>query len=149
MPDGAAVLTGFPSLENTEKRRLEVRGIDAEKSLRGLVGELTGRTRDDLEQLIVDGASFGREHEADDAPTLIEIRLAGGEDLAVEDELRPSELRVLNLIADGKTVSQVAEELHLSSHTIKGHAKTARARLGARTMPQAIRLAIRSGQIAA
>jgi DNA-binding CsgD family transcriptional regulator len=144
-------LTGFPSLQRSQKRRLGVHGIDAEVSLRGLVGALTGRTGRDLEQLIVDGAIFGREHEADDAPTLTEIRLAGGQTRKVvaEGELRPSELRVLNLIADGKTVSQVAEELDVSSHTVQSHVKTARARLGARTMPQAIRLAIRSGQIAA
>jgi DNA-binding CsgD family transcriptional regulator len=146
-------LTGFPSLKATQKQRLEEHRIDPEVSLRGLVGELTGRTGADLEQLIVDGANFGREHEADDAPTMAEIELAGGQsrprDMSPEGELRPSEVRVLNLIADGKTVAQVAEELDLSSHTVQTQAKTARARLGASTMPQAIRLAIRSGQIAA
>jgi DNA-binding CsgD family transcriptional regulator len=128
-------------------------GIDAEISFRGLIGGLTGKSGEELESLILEGLEFGRQHEADDAPTLLEIKVAGG--LAVNrnargaGELRPSEIRVLNLIADGKTVPQVAEALLVSSETVKSHVASARARLGAKTMPQAVRLAIRSGQIAA
>jgi DNA-binding NarL/FixJ family response regulator len=118
--------------------------------LRELVGALTGKSGAELELLIAEGTEFGREHEADDAPTRIEIALAGGVGGGGDSlELRPAEVRVLNLIADGKTIAQVAEELTVSFETVKKQTATARARLGAKTMPQAIRLAIRSGQIAA
>ena len=71
-------MTGFPSLNETERRRLSQDQIDAEVSLRGFVGSLTGKDGAELESLIITGVEFGRQHEAADAPTLVEIRVAGG-----------------------------------------------------------------------
>ena len=46
------------------------------------------------------------------------------------DSLTDSELRVINLIAQGVTNRDVATQLHLSLHTVKTHIRNAFAKLG-------------------
>ncbi|OBI27642.1 LuxR family transcriptional regulator [Mycobacterium sp. E1386] len=46
------------------------------------------------------------------------------------DSLTDSELKVVNLIADGATNRSVAQQLHLSPHTVKTHLHNAFAKLG-------------------
>jgi DNA-binding CsgD family transcriptional regulator len=46
------------------------------------------------------------------------------------DSLTDSELKVINLIAQGATNRDVATELHLSPHTVKTHVHNAFAKLG-------------------
>ncbi|WP_082962627.1 AAA family ATPase [Mycobacterium sp. E342] len=46
------------------------------------------------------------------------------------DSLTDSELKVINLIADGATNRSVAQQLHLSPHTVKTHLHNAFAKLG-------------------
>lgn len=46
------------------------------------------------------------------------------------DSLTDSELKVINLIAEGATNRSVAQQLHLSPHTVKTHLRNAFAKLG-------------------
>ena len=46
------------------------------------------------------------------------------------DSLTDSELKVVNLIAQGVTNRAVADQLHLSPHTVKTHVHNAFAKLG-------------------
>ncbi|MCW2664561.1 MAG: regulatory protein, partial [Mycobacterium sp.] len=50
--------------------------------------------------------------------------------------LTDSELTVVNLIAQGATNRDVAEQLHLSLHTVKTHLHNAFAKLGINTRAQ-------------
>ena len=46
------------------------------------------------------------------------------------DSLTDAELKVINLIAEGATNRTVAQQLHLSPHTVKTHLHNAFAKLG-------------------
>jgi DNA-binding CsgD family transcriptional regulator len=46
------------------------------------------------------------------------------------DSLTDAELKVINLIAEGATNRSVAQQLHLSPHTVKTHLHNAFAKLG-------------------
>jgi DNA-binding CsgD family transcriptional regulator len=46
------------------------------------------------------------------------------------DSLTDAELRVLNLVAEGATNSEVAQRLNLSPHTVKSHVRSTFAKLG-------------------
>jgi DNA-binding CsgD family transcriptional regulator len=56
------------------------------------------------------------------------------------DSLTDSELKVINLIAQGATNRSVATELHLSPHTVKTHAHNAFAKLGITSRAQLAQL---------
>jgi DNA-binding NarL/FixJ family response regulator len=56
------------------------------------------------------------------------------------DSLTDSELRVVTLIARGVTNRDVAEQLHLSLHTVKSHVHNAFAKLGIKTRAQLTQL---------
>jgi DNA-binding CsgD family transcriptional regulator len=56
------------------------------------------------------------------------------------DSLTDSELRVVNLIAQGVTNRDVATQLHLSLHTVKNHVHNAFAKLGINTRAQLTQL---------
>jgi DNA-binding CsgD family transcriptional regulator len=56
------------------------------------------------------------------------------------DSLTHSELKVVNLIAAGVTNRDVAEQLHLSVHTVKSHVHNAFAKLGINSRDQLTRL---------
>lgn len=56
------------------------------------------------------------------------------------DSLTDSELKVINLIAQGATNRSVAQQLHLSLHTVKTHVHNAFAKLGIASRAQLARL---------
>jgi DNA-binding CsgD family transcriptional regulator len=56
------------------------------------------------------------------------------------DSLTDSELKVVNLIAEGATNRSVAQQLHLSPHTVKTHVHNAFAKLGITSRAQLARL---------
>jgi DNA-binding CsgD family transcriptional regulator len=60
------------------------------------------------------------------------------------DSLTDSELKVLNLIAEGATYRSVAQQLHLSTHTVKTHVHNAFAKLGITSRAQLTQLMRRS-----
>jgi DNA-binding CsgD family transcriptional regulator len=60
------------------------------------------------------------------------------------DSLTDSELTVLHLIAEGATNRTVAQQLHLSPHTVKTHVRNAFAKLGITSRAQLAQLMRRS-----
>jgi DNA-binding CsgD family transcriptional regulator len=60
------------------------------------------------------------------------------------DSLTDAELKVINLIAEGATNRSVAEQLHLSPHTVKTHLHNAFAKLGITSRAQLTQLVRRS-----
>src|SRR6202008_2132007 len=56
------------------------------------------------------------------------------------DSLTDSELKVVNLVAQGATNRAVADQLHLSLHTVKTHVHNAFAKLGINSRSQLAQL---------
>lgn len=73
-------------------------------------------------------------------PTLAAESLARG-----DSPLTLRESDVLRAAADGKTVADVAAELHLSEGTVRNYLSSAIAKTGARTRAEAVRLAVERG----
>jgi len=62
--------------------------------------------------------------------------------------LSERELEVLHLVSLGRTNDQIADELFLSSHTVKRHVANIMAKLHERTRADAVRHAVRNGYLA-
>lgn len=56
--------------------------------------------------------------------------------------LTPREWQVLQLVAEGNQIHEVADELVISIHTARTHCRNVRMRLGARSMANAVFLAL-------
>lgn len=63
------------------------------------------------------------------------------------DRLSERERLVLQRIADGRTTRQIADELHLSQHTVRNHLRRALARLDSHTKLDAVIVAAGRGEI--
>jgi LuxR family maltose regulon positive regulatory protein len=61
------------------------------------------------------------------------------------ERLSQSELRVLRLLAAGRSVNEVARELYLSPHTVKAHRRTIYRKLGTASRTEAVAQAERQG----
>ena len=61
--------------------------------------------------------------------------------------LTPREREVLGLVALGETLGSIGERLALTHGTVRDHARSARAKLSARTLAQATAVATRDGHI--
>lgn len=70
-----------------------------------------------------------------------------GEDVASFDGLTEREREVLQLLAQGKTVTQIAEALYISPHTVQTHRDNIMAKLGLHNRTELITYAIRRGFI--
>lgn len=103
--------------------------------------------------------SFGGERIDSSAPTRLLLTLVGAaafrsarrlmeaQEREVAGSLSPREREVLRWTAAGRRQADIAETLGLSGRTVENHLRRARLRLGATTTAQAIRSAIRSGEI--
>lgn len=74
-------------------------------------------------------------------------RVESGEDIARYDGLTEREREVLQLTAQGKTVTQVAERLHISPHTVQAHRDNIMAKLGLHNRAELVKYAIKRGLI--
>jgi len=59
--------------------------------------------------------------------------------------ISPREVQVLRLVALGGSNAEIAEQLGISSETVRNHVRGARGKLGARTKAHAVALAIEGG----
>lgn len=66
---------------------------------------------------------------------------------ALARPLSQRELSVLLRMADGRDVTTIAHELHISSHTCRGHVKSVLSKLGAHSQLEAVIVAVRIGLI--
>ncbi len=85
--------------------------------------------------------------DTDVSPLLAERLLSAARDLAVEEDsvVSKREIEVLQLIADGCSTPEVAEQLYISQKTVKNHLASIYAKLDARDRTQAVLLAVRMG----
>jgi PAS domain S-box-containing protein len=79
-----------------------------------------------------------------DEPATHRAKVHGGDS---GQTLTPRQREVVTMLALGLTGEQIAERLVLSPETIRIHIRNARARLGARTRPQMIALALQAGEL--
>jgi PAS domain S-box-containing protein len=63
--------------------------------------------------------------------------------------LSPREHQVVELLANGSTGEQVAEQLGISPATVRVHVRNATGKLGANTRTQAVAIAVARGEVAA
>jgi DNA-binding CsgD family transcriptional regulator len=118
-------------------------------------GELAhaDRTDEAVDQLSAAFDTYTRHEALTDARRVgLELRRLGVERRIVSqpraktgwDSLTDSELKVINLIAQGATNRSVATQLHLSPHTVKTHVHNAFAKLGITSREQLAQLMRRS-----
>jgi two-component system response regulator DevR len=69
---------------------------------------------------------------------LARLRSASGFPGDKLDQLSDQERHILALLADGKTNAQIAEELHLSAHTVKNHVSDIFKKLGVARRAEAV-----------
>ncbi len=74
-------------------------------------------------------------------------RVQSGEDIATYDGLTEREREILQLIAEGKTAAQIAEDLHISPHTVQSHRDSIMTKLDLHNRAALIRYAIRRGLV--
>jgi two-component system response regulator NreC len=74
-------------------------------------------------------------------------RAESGEDRASFDGLTEREREVLQLIAGGKTTPEIAQDLHLSPHTVQTHREHIMEKLNLHRKADLIKYAIRSGLV--
>lgn len=80
--------------------------------------------------------------------TYVAVDLAGALSRATASprlEFSDHERELMRLLADGKSVGQIARAMHMGESTVKGQASRLYAKLGAANRAQAVLLAIRTG----
>jgi DNA-binding NarL/FixJ family response regulator len=82
------------------------------------------------------------------APALLPVLLRSSEEGAAAWRLSRREADVLQLMADGASNPEIAEQLHLSHHTVRNHVQHIFARLGAHSKLEAVAIGLRRGLVA-
>lgn len=77
-------------------------------------------------------------------PALAPVALTG---IGAAPELRPRELAVLSLLAEGLSHEAIGQRLSIGGETVRSHLRKASARLGAATRTEAVAIALRLGLI--
>jgi two-component system, NarL family, response regulator NreC len=73
------------------------------------------------------------------------VSKASGNSVVVSSELTPRERELLQLLAEGMTAKQIAAELHVSVKTVETHRRNITQKLGAASVAELIKYAIREG----
>jgi DNA-binding NarL/FixJ family response regulator len=86
----------------------------------------------------------GKVYLADDtAQRILSQRIGGGREKAVGVEsLSNRELEVFRMIGQGLAASQIAQQLHRSSHTVEAHRQAIKRKLGLKTAAELNRAAV-------
>jgi DNA-binding NarL/FixJ family response regulator len=79
-------------------------------------------------------------------PTTVQPVRSGPPDLPAE-EMTPREIEVLQLLAEGLSNKQIAQQLGISEHTVKFHVDAILGKLGAHSRTEAVTRAARLGLI--
>jgi DNA-binding NarL/FixJ family response regulator len=82
------------------------------------------------------------------APALLPVLLRASDDGVASRRLSRREADVLQLMADGASNHEIAEQLHLSHHTVRNHVQHIFARLGAHSKLEAVAIGLRRGLVA-
>jgi len=73
------------------------------------------------------------------------VHKASGPSVVVSSELTPRERELLQLLAEGMTAKQIASALHVSVKTVETHRRNITQKLGACSVAELIKYAIREG----
>jgi DNA-binding NarL/FixJ family response regulator len=73
------------------------------------------------------------------------VNKTSGNSVVVSSELTPRERELLQLLAEGMTAKQIAAELHVSVKTVETHRRNITQKLGAASVAELIKYAIREG----
>jgi len=73
------------------------------------------------------------------------VHKASGPSVVVSSELTPRERELLQLLAEGMTAKQIASTLHVSVKTVETHRRNITQKLGACSVAELIKYAIREG----
>jgi len=82
------------------------------------------------------------------APALLPVLLRTGDGGSPAWRLSRREADVLQLMADGASNHEIADQLHLSHHTVRNHVQHIFARLGAHSKLEAVAIGLRRGFVA-
>ena len=74
-------------------------------------------------------------------------RVENGEDVVGHDVLTPREREILQLVAEGRTTTRIAAELHISPHTVQSHRDSIMTKLDLHDRASLVRYAIRKGLV--
>ena len=74
-------------------------------------------------------------------------RAQSGEAAGGRDRLTDREREIVQLIAEGKTAAQIAEDLHISAHTVRSHRDSIMTKLDLHDRAALIRYAVRRGLV--
>ena len=88
-------------------------------------------------------------HSARDGVRYVDPRLRAFVDVPRQPALSRRERQIMDLLAQGLTGEQAAEQLVLSAETVKTHVRNAMGKLDASTRAHAVALALRDGEISA
>jgi DNA-binding NarL/FixJ family response regulator len=115
---------------STARASVRAGGAELPVDLRARVEFLDdGRVRIDLTLGTSDGDSLG-------------ARDVGSDEASPVRLLTPRERRVIVLIATGLGTPEIADELHVSSSTVRSHVRNAMVKLGAHTRAQLVAIAM-------
>ncbi len=117
------------------------RALDA-----GAAGYLTKAAAPRVLVEAVATVSAGRRFLSPDVAQTLALQSMGAE-RATPDVLSAREFEILKLLADGCTLTEIAEQLGLNPKTVSNHQSSIRQKLGAETATQLLRAAMRLGLV--
>jgi DNA-binding CsgD family transcriptional regulator len=65
----------------------------------------------------------------------------------MSEEVTPRQRELLAIYGNGFTLHEIADKIHLSYHTVRNTLDEAKERIGAKSLPHAVAIAIRDGII--
>lgn len=143
--DGVAAL-GEIKARNPEVQVLVLTTYDSDADIlpaieAGAAGYLL---KDSSRQELYDGIRAAARGETVLAPA-VAARLVGKMRAPAEEQLSSREVEVLQLVAEGKSNSEVAQQLHISQATVKSHLVNIFGKLGVSDRTAAVTAALRKG----
>lgn len=152
--------SGFEILEQMQSRRLPVRAIVLTMYARP--GHVARALRSGASGYVLKGSpasevlaavaavAQGRRHLGPEVAELAAASLGAADDeAAAMASLSARELQVIALVVRGHFSAAIAETLHLSPKTVESYRSRLMAKLGVSDVPALVRLAIRTGLLAA
>lgn len=152
--------SGFEILEQIQARKLPVRAIvltmyarpgHVARALRGGASGyvLKGSPASDV-LAAVQAVAQGRRHLGPEVAELAAASIGGEDDeAAAMASLSAREQQVITLVVRGHSSASIAEKLNLSPKTVESYRSRLMAKLGVADVPALVRLAIRTGLVAA
>ncbi len=89
----------------------------------------------------------GRKYVSDNLAELLASKLDSSEDIPLHEQLSDREFQVMCMIASGKTINEIANELHLSANTVSTYRNRIFEKMKFKNNAELTRYAIRNGLV--